>query len=126
MFVKKSLERSTSLVDQAAQGADQAIKSTQQVANEALESLAGAVQDLRHQAAPLLERAGDQVSALAQRGVDGVRDTSRQLRDKAVRASDHTVDYIRDEPIKSMLMAAATGAALMALVSLISRSGHGD
>jgi ElaB/YqjD/DUF883 family membrane-anchored ribosome-binding protein len=77
---------------------------------------------LQHQAAPLLGRATDQVSALAQRGVDSVRDTSHQLRVKAAHASDNTMHYIKDEPVKSILIAAATGAALMALVSLISRS----
>lgn len=122
MFLNKSSEKSTNLVDQAAQTADHAIKSTQQAANEALESLAGAVHDLQHQAAPLLGRASDQVSALAQRGVDSVRHTSHQLRVKAAHASDNTVNYIKDEPVKSILIAAAVGAALMALISLISRS----
>ena len=122
MFLNKSLEKSSSLVDQAAQTADRAVKSTQQAANEALESLADAVHDLQHQATPLLGRATDQVSALAQRGVDNVRDTSRHLRLKAVHASDNTVNYIKDEPVKSILIAAATGAALMALISLISRA----
>lgn len=37
-------------------------------------------------------------------------------------ASDTTVNYIREEPVKAVLMAAATGAALMALVSLVARS----
>lgn len=122
MFTKKPLEQSNSLADEAAQSVDQAIKSTQRVANEALDSLAGTVQDMRQQAAPLLNRAAEQASALAQRGVDSVRDTSQQLRDKAVRASDSTVNYIKDEPVKAMLIAAATGAALMALVSLMSHS----
>jgi hypothetical protein len=48
------------------------------------------------------------------------------LRDKALRASDNTVGYIKDEPVKAMLIAAATGAALMALVSLITRSHRAD
>ena len=122
MFLNKSSEKSTNLVDQATQTADHAIKSTQQAANEALESLAGAVHDLQHQAAPLLGRASDRVSALAQRGVDSVRDTSHQLHVKAAHASDNTVNYIKDEPVKSILIAAAVGAALMALISLISRS----
>ena len=59
---------------------------------------------------------------LANGVIDGVRDTSHQLRIKAEHASDHTVRYVQHEPVKAMLMAAATGAALMALVSLISRS----
>ncbi len=112
------------LADQAADSADHAIKSTQRVANATLDRMAGTVQDLRHQAAPLLNRVSAQASELAQRGVDAVRDTSQQLRDKAVRASDGTVNYIRDEPVKAMLIAAATGAALMALIGLMSRNRH--
>ena len=111
MFVKKPLEHSSSLADQAAQSAEQAIKSTQRVANEALDSLAGTVDDIRHQA-----------STLARRGVESVRDTSQQLRANALRASENTVNYVKHEPVKSILIAAAAGAAVMALVSLMSRS----
>ena len=46
---------------------------------------------------------------------------AEQLRDRAHRASDGTVNYIKDEPVKAVLIAAATGAALMALVALIGR-----
>lgn len=122
MITHKTLEQSNGLVDQVAQTADNAIRSTQQLANSALDSLAGSVQDVRHEAAPLLNRAGEQASALAQRGVNAVRDSSLRLRDSAVQAKDGTVLYIKDEPLKSMLIAAAAGAALMALVGLLSRS----
>ncbi len=82
------------------------------------------MQDLRQQAAPLLNRGAEQAGALAQRSVDAVRDGTQQLRDKALRASDSTINYIKDEPVKAMLIAAATGAALMALLSLMSGSRH--
>lgn len=85
-------------------------------------SLAGAVEDLRDQAAPLLTRATEQVGELAQRGVESVRITSQRLRDSAQRASDSTRGYIRAEPVKATLIAAAAGAALMALLALLSRS----
>jgi ElaB/YqjD/DUF883 family membrane-anchored ribosome-binding protein len=65
-----------------------------------------------------------QAEDLTQRGVDAVRAGGEQLREKAQTLSDGTVDYIKDEPIKSMLIAAATGAALMAMLSLVSRAGH--
>ena len=122
MISSRKIEDHNRLADQAAQTADQAIKATQRVANEALDKLAGSVQDMRHQAAPLLNRATDQAAAMAQRGVDAVREGSQQLRDKALRASDNTVSYVRGEPVKAMLIAAATGAALMALISLMTRS----
>jgi len=126
MIATKPLEQSSSIADSVAQSADQAIKSTQRVANEALDTLAGTLQDMRHQAAPLLNRATEQASALAKQGMDAVRDSSQQLRHKARRASEGTVNYIRHEPVKAMLIAAATGAALMALVSLMGRSRGRD
>ena len=121
----KYVDQPTSnLADQAAATADNAIKSTQRATNEAFDSLSGGVQNLRQQAAPALERATQQASALAQRGVDTMRDTAQQVRESALRASDSTVNYIKDEPVKAMLIAAATGAGLMALLSLLTRSGN--
>lgn len=69
----------------------------------------------------LMDRASEQASALAQRGIDAVRDSSRMVRDQAHRASDSTVNYIRNEPIKATLIAAATGAALMLLIGMLTR-----
>jgi ElaB/YqjD/DUF883 family membrane-anchored ribosome-binding protein len=113
MFTTKSLEQPGKLTNRA-------IKSTQRVASEALENLADALVDLRQQAEPLLNRTSDQVSAFAHHGIKSVRDTSRQLQKKAQRASDHTLNYIQDEPVKSILIAAAVGAVVVSLVSLIS------
>ena len=122
MFSRKATDETNAIADQAAQSADHAIKSTQRMAHEALDGLANGVQDLRHQAAPLLNRVGEQAGEMAQRGVDAMRDTTAQLREKALHAQDTTVSYIRDEPIKAMLIAAGAGAALMAMLSLMTRS----
>ena len=114
----------TKLAERAASGADKAIKSTQRVANDALDSLSGGVEELRRSATPMLNRVGDQASAMARRSVDTVRESSQQLREKAVRAGDSTVGYIKDEPVKAILIAAATGAALMAVMSLLGGRSH--
>jgi len=74
----------------------------------------------------MIKQAADQASALAQRGLDAVRDQTHELRGRARRASEGTVDYIQAEPVKAMLIAAAAGAALMALVGLIARANHRD
>lgn len=84
------------LADQAVQGVESARRSTQRFVSEA--------------------------EQLARRGMSAVLDGSSQLRDKAQRAQDSTVGYIKDEPFKAVLIAAATGAALMAMVALFSRS----
>ena len=77
-------------------------------------------------AGPLMESANEQATEMAQRVVDAVRESSQQLQDKAARASDSTAKYIRDEPVKSLLIAAATGAVLMALANLMWRARNRD
>ena len=99
------------LADQAAGAAD-----------EALNSLSASVCDMQAKVAPMLDRAGDRVSALAQRGLDAVREGSTQMRNKAQHAGDAATGYIRHDPVKAMLIAAFTGAALMGLLGLLTRS----
>ncbi len=130
--MKLSEQHADNVADQAAISADHAIKTTQRATNNAFDRLAGGVQDLRQQASPLIDRATSQANAMAQRGVDAARDTAQrgvdaaretaqQLRERALRASDNTVTYIRDEPVKSMLIAAAVGAGLMAVLGMLRR-----
>lgn len=110
------------VADQAARSADSAIRSTQRLANESLDQLSDKIHELRDTAVPAINRLASEAETLARRGLDTMRERSAQIRDRAVRVSDNTVGYIKDEPVKSMLIAAATGAVLMALVSLLSRS----
>jgi ElaB/YqjD/DUF883 family membrane-anchored ribosome-binding protein len=124
VITNKPFEHSNNLLDRAAESADSAIRSTQRVANETLDGLAGDVQGLRNEARPMLDRAEEQVTAFAHRSADAVREGSQHLRDRVHHASDSTLSYVKDEPVKAMLIAAATGAALMALVSLMGRSRH--
>ena len=112
--------------DHAADSATSAIKSTQNLANGALDRLNDKVENARDDAVPMLNRLTSQAEAAARRGADAVKETSAQLRDKALQAQDTTVGYIKDEPMKAMLIAAATGAALMALISMASRSSRRD
>lgn len=68
----------------------------------------------------------DRATALAHRGAEAVRGSSRQLRERALHASDSTVGYIKDEPVKSVLIAAVAGATLFALASLLLGSRRRD
>ena len=122
MNTDNPVDQANVLADRTAQSADKTIRATQRVANDALNTLAGSVEDMRQQAAPLLNRATEQVNTLAQHGMDTLRDTSQQLREQALRVTDSTEGYVKEEPVKAMLIAAATGAALMALLSLMTRS----
>ena len=123
---KPIAQDAANLAGQAADTAHSAIRSTQTVANSAFDRLSDKVDSAREQAVPMVKNIASQAEAAARRGVDVVKETSAQLRDKALQAQDTTVSYIKDEPVKAMLIAAATGAALMALFSLASRSSRRD
>jgi len=110
------------MADNAANSAQGAIRSTQRAADQTLDRLSDKVDEVRSQAGPLLNKVTSQAEAAARRGMDAVRDTSQQLREKALQAQDLTVAYVKDEPIKAMLIAAATGALLMGIVSMLGRS----
>lgn len=109
-------------VDAAAQSADSVIKSTQRMANSALDGLSHGVKDLQDHATPLVNRAAEQAASLAHRSLEAARDGSQKLREQAQHASDSTLGYIKHEPVKAVLIAAATGAVLMALIGLMNRS----
>ncbi|HEY0855409.1 MAG TPA: hypothetical protein VGE16_00025 [Albitalea sp.] len=117
-------QTTNNLGDQAAASADSAIKSTQLAAHEALDTLADKAHGLKDQAAPVLNRVAAKAEELARRSADAMRDRSAEVKDRALRASDATVGYIKDEPVKSILIAAAAGAALMALITLLNRDRH--
>lgn len=93
-----------------------------QPAEHALDALANTVDNAGSAVAPKLVRMAEQAEALAHRSADALRDGSHQLREKTEQASQQTLQYIRDEPVRSVLIAAAAGATLMALLALFGRS----
>jgi ElaB/YqjD/DUF883 family membrane-anchored ribosome-binding protein len=112
------------LVDKVAESASEVIHTTQHAADQALDNLDHSVQQMREQASPRFDAVAQRASALAQQGAQSVRDTSNRLRDGAMHLTDDTRHYVRNEPLKSVLIAAATGAVLMGLASLLARPGR--
>lgn len=77
-------------------------------------------------AAQSREQAGAKTRDMAHRAADAVRARTHQLQDQAAHAGGRVVKYIRREPVTSVLIAAAAGAAVMALVDLMLRSRRRD
>jgi len=75
-------------------------------------------------AVPMMTNAIEQADEALQSGVNSVRHQAAQIRNQADHANQVALGYIRQEPVKSILIAAATGAALMAVLSLLNRSSH--
>ena len=103
----------------AAEAADQMGSTTRRVANEALDHVESAIQSAQANVQPTVARIASQAETLARKGLDVVKDSAYQMRHRAQSLGDVTARYVKEEPVKAVLIAAATGAALMALLSLV-------
>ena len=121
MYSKKPAEATNHLADPTAP-LENAIQSTRRMVDDTLDGLTEGVQDLRQQTTPIIHRVSEQAAALASRGAAAVRDGTQQVRERAVHASESTIGYIKDEPVKSVMIAAVAGAAIAALIGWVARS----
>lgn len=96
---------------------DQALQS----AHTALDKIQSSFSDLRQAAPALLDRATNQVEDLSRRTVARARETSHQVVDQAHRASEATTGYVREQPLKALLMATAAGALLAVMMGWMKR-----
>ncbi len=84
------------VADRVARTADSALHSTQSATNRAFDNLSGKVESLRERANPLVH--------------------------KASARAEQASHYVQDQPLKSLLVAAAAGAALVTLLGWLGRS----
>lgn len=82
----------------------------------------GATGPLENDVMPVLNHAAQQADGLLQRGADALRDNRHQLQDRAERTQEQVNTYVREEPLKSLLMAVAAGALLTAVVGVVLRA----
>lgn len=68
-------------------------------------------------------RAG--VEELATRGTEAIRGSAGRAREAITQTSDQAAHYVQAQPMRSLLMAAAAGAAI-ALVAGVLRRHHGQ
>lgn len=121
--VKTLGDDASALTHEAALGAENAIRSTQRVAQQGLDRMADGLADARAQTGSALKQLAHDAESLTHRSAEALRERSHQLREKSLHLKDATTSYIQHEPVKSVLIAAAVGAALMGLVALFSRHG---
>jgi ElaB/YqjD/DUF883 family membrane-anchored ribosome-binding protein len=115
----------SSAINSAAQSAEQAIRSSQRMANHTLDGLADQVESTRAAAGPVLDGWNAEAHHLTQRASDAIHQGAQQLKQQAQHMTSSTRGFIEHEPLKAVLIAVAAGAALMVLGSLIARGGRG-
>jgi len=96
-----------------------ALNAAQRDAHRAIDSAVDGLASAYGETQPLLSRIGRQARGYAHDGADAVRQTAGEIRERSLRAVDTTRGYVRDEPLKSLLIAAAVGAVVIGLVELV-------
>jgi ElaB/YqjD/DUF883 family membrane-anchored ribosome-binding protein len=100
-------------------GVDSAASAARQATQQAFDHADSALTSARNRITPTVSRLATQAQTLASRGVSAARDSALQIKDRASLASESTVRYVKDEPVKSVLIAAAAGAAVMGIIALL-------
>ncbi len=109
------------LADDVLATAQDAVHSTRTAANNSLEKAEEGVRSLRSQTDPVIDDLAARAQELASRGIGYCAETSARARRQIQHAADATTQYVTEQPGKSMVIAAASGAALATLVLWMSR-----
>jgi ElaB/YqjD/DUF883 family membrane-anchored ribosome-binding protein len=110
------------LADQAADKVQGGIRDAKHAAKQAGATLSNKVDELQQDAAPAVNKAFDRVRSIGRQSMDAVGDAAQRTRDAASYASDSVVAYTRENPVKALLIAAASGALLLSLINVLKSS----
>ena len=92
--------------------ADHALDVAHNKADQAVASVRHGVAELTDASPTLLDQANQQLKHIARKSATVARNVSDAAKARAQVAADHASDRIRKDPLKSVLIAAAAGAAL--------------
>ena len=104
------------LSDGVLRTAQNAVASAQEFGQDAYGRAGSKVRDLRSALEPAIEQFTTRASKIAQRSANLASHTGQRAQQTITRYSDATGRYIADQPVKSILIAAAAGAILAALL----------
>jgi len=100
------------------------LQDVQQIAAEAMQTLTQRVDDIRASSSDALSGAGTEAGNLAHRGMARTREAITHARDSAAHLRQDTARRVQADPLKAVLIAAATGAATALLLQWVSNSRH--
>ncbi len=111
-FNDHSPELASGLAQKAVDKTEQAVSATKKAVNETATNVSEGLDHFQESSQSALTYAASQADELAQKGLEQARRASTAIRETAQVTGDRTVAYIRDEPIKAVLFAAAAGALI--------------
>lgn len=103
--------------DAALQSAGQAVDSTRAYANDALDKAEDKVRELRGSVDPMIDALATKAQKLARQSLDMAAEAREKAQQSLTRYASATSQYVSEQPVRSVLIAAAVGAAVALLVS---------
>lgn len=103
--------------DALLQSASKAMDSTRDFANDTLEQAEHKVRAFRHNIDPVGDMLAATAQKLARQSLDMATDAKDYAQHALNRAAKVSTRYVSDQPVRSVLMAAAVGAVVATLIS---------
>eukprot|EP01037_Dinobryon_pediforme_P002944 gene2944-2985_t len=109
------------LADDVLQSAQDAVQTTRAAADQSLDKAEESVRALRRQTDPAIDDLAARAQDLAARSIDYCAETSARARRQIQQAAEVTGKYVAEQPGKSLVIAAASGALLATVAMWMSR-----
>ncbi|MFT3720500.1 hypothetical protein [Pseudorhodoferax sp.] len=103
------------VTDRVMHTAQEAVSSTRDFANQALDGADRTVRRLRDRLDPTVEQLAASAQRLAHRSLDLANETGARAQRSLRQYADATERYVSDQPVRAILIAAAAGAVIAAL-----------
>lgn len=123
-MVERGAHATRDVVEKSTARAGALAAQTQRAADNAEKTIQAGLQQLGEAVPATLSRAATQAEALARTGIEKARSAGDTVRQRAQRAGESTVSYVREEPAKALLMAIVAGAAFAIVIGWATRSRH--
>ena len=115
-----NLGKSTrAIADTTAQKVQGGIRSAHEFVSNATDAVSGAAKDVQSEAAPLIRNAAHRAKSTAQQSIDAATDVTHEASGAGVNAFDSIVKYTKQNPVKALAVAAASGALLYVAVKAL-------
>ena len=103
---------------QLVNGIEDGIDSARDVAQNTLSKVSDKIDQLQSGVKPAIDRFATRSAEIAQKGWETTRDAGYRAKDAATRYTNACENYVTEQPLKSVAIAAAAGATLAALLIL--------
>lgn len=97
--------------------ADNAMDSTRDYANDVLDKAESKVRELHDNVDPMIDMLASRAQKLARQSLDMAAEARDRAQQSLNRAAGATTRYVSEQPLRSVLIAAAVGAGIALLVS---------